>query len=172
MTSLSSPLETGTLRDSFRGVMASVCTPVSVVTALDGELPHGTTVSAFASLSMDPEMVMVALDQRSELLSVIRRTRTFGLNVLGSKQSELAMRFAGKGGVAKFAEVPWELSMGVPHIPGAAGFVACDVADLIVGGDHIVVFGAVTATHVGTTGPLTYHGRIFGTHIALDHVSI
>ncbi len=48
---------------AFRDVMAGVCTPVTVVTALDGDRPHGTTVSAFASLSMAPPMVLVALDR-------------------------------------------------------------------------------------------------------------
>ncbi len=57
----------------FRDAMATVCTPVAVVTAMDGERPHGTTVSAFASLSVDPPMVLVALDARSDLLTLVRR---------------------------------------------------------------------------------------------------
>jgi flavin reductase (DIM6/NTAB) family NADH-FMN oxidoreductase RutF len=48
--------------------MADVCTPVAVVTTLRGDRPHGTTVSAFASLSMSPPMVLVSLDLRSDLL--------------------------------------------------------------------------------------------------------
>ena len=52
------------LRERFREVMAGVATPVSVVTGMAGGLPHGTTVSAFASLSMDPPMVLVSLDRR------------------------------------------------------------------------------------------------------------
>jgi len=42
--------------------MGSVCTPVSVVTSYDSTRPHGTTVSAFCSLSLTPPMVLVALD--------------------------------------------------------------------------------------------------------------
>ena len=39
---------------AFREVMAGVATPVAVVTGLEDGLPHGTTVSAFSSLSMNP----------------------------------------------------------------------------------------------------------------------
>jgi flavin reductase (DIM6/NTAB) family NADH-FMN oxidoreductase RutF len=72
------------LSSLFRDVMSSVCSPVSVVTThLDGE-PFGTTVSAFASLSMSPPMVLVCLDESSDLLAAVRRTDRFGLNVLSS----------------------------------------------------------------------------------------
>src|SRR4051795_13253886 len=52
------------LQGHFREVMAGVAPPVSVVTAIARGLPHGTTVSAFASLSMDPPMVLVALGRQ------------------------------------------------------------------------------------------------------------
>src|SRR5690625_3651156 len=96
----------GEVVDAFREVMAGVCTPVSVVTGLDGASPHGTTVSAFASLSLEPPMALVALDRGSDLLTLLHTTRRFGINVLGSGQSELALRFARKGGTGKFADVP------------------------------------------------------------------
>jgi flavin reductase (DIM6/NTAB) family NADH-FMN oxidoreductase RutF len=105
MTTRSAP---PTLQSAFREVMASVCTPVSVVTAVADDRPHGTTVSAFASLSMTPPMVLVALDRGSDLLAVVRSTGRFGLNVLGSDQCALASTFARKG-PDKFAGVPWEL---------------------------------------------------------------
>src|ERR1700761_4692116 len=78
------------LPTTFREVMAGVCTPVSVVTALAGGTPHGTTVSAFASLSLDPPTVLVALHRGAAPLVMTRQTRHFGLNVLSSSQSGLA----------------------------------------------------------------------------------
>ncbi|WP_306943054.1 flavin reductase family protein [Streptomyces phaeochromogenes] len=68
-----------------------------MVTALDGDRPHGTTVSAFASHSLTPPMVLVSLDNRSQLLAVIRRTGRFGLNILGVHQADLATAFARTG---------------------------------------------------------------------------
>lgn len=159
------------LQDSFRSVMAGVCTPVSVVTAMAGGLPHGTTVSAFASLSMDPPMVLVSLDLTSELLAMVRESGSFGLNVLSSSQSSLARKFATKGGVGKFAGVRWDVAAGVPRLPGAGGFLACDVTNFVDGGDHVIVLGLVRAAETAPESPLTYHGRVFGTHAALDELS-
>lgn len=154
------------LQSAFRDVMAGVCTPVSVVTALSDGLPHGTTVSAFASLSMDPPMVLVSLDRGSELLGLIRGSGRFGLNVLGSDQSQMALNFARKGGAGKFAGVSWNLADGVPRIPGAGGFLSCDAADLVDGGDHVLVLGRVRAAETTAVPPLTYYARSFGTHAA------
>jgi flavin reductase (DIM6/NTAB) family NADH-FMN oxidoreductase RutF len=156
------------VRSAFRETMAGVCTPVAVVTAVAGSSPYGTTVSAFASLSMDPPMVLVSLDRTSDLLAVVNAGRRFGLNVLGTGQSDLALNFARKGGPAKFDGVEWSLHSDAPRLPGVGGFLACEVADLVEGGDHIVVFGRVVAAEVTPTRPLTYHAREFGTHTALD----
>ncbi|SDH03582.1 flavin reductase family protein [Klenkia brasiliensis] len=155
------------LTERFRSVMAGVATPVSVVTALDGDLPHGTTVSAFASLSMSPPMVLVSLDSGSDLLDLIRRTRRFGVNVLGSAQSALALSFARKG-TDKFVDVAWIADQGLPRLPGAPGWLACEVAELVAGGDHIIALGTVIDADTVDGAPLTYHGRLFGTHAPLQ----
>ena len=158
------------LQDTFREVMATVCTPVSVVTAMSGERPHGATVSAFASLSIRPPMVLVSLDTASELLSIIRETRMFGLNVLSRAQAELAALFARKGR-DKFVGVSWHFDSGVPRIAGASGFLACRAARLVQGGDHVVVLGDVLRADALDADPLTYRGRAFGTHVALKETA-
>jgi flavin reductase (DIM6/NTAB) family NADH-FMN oxidoreductase RutF len=163
---VTSPHQPG-LRATFRDLMAGVCTPVTVITGMSGDLPHGTTVSAFASLSMSPPMVMVALDRNSELLAVVRRTRRFGVNVLSSDQMVLALAFARKGGTAKFNGVDWEMDAAVPRIPGAGGFAGCRVAEFVDGGDHVVLLGEVLTAQAARSRPLTYHARAFGTHVPL-----
>ncbi len=150
----------------FRDAMATVCTPVAVVTAMDGERPHGTTVSAFASLSVDPPMVLVSLDARSDLLTLVRRGSRFGLNILGSDHAGAALRFARKGH-DKFDGVAWAEHVGVPRLQGVPGWLACEVTDLVPGGDHIVALGRVITAESGPGAPLTYHLRAFGTHSAL-----
>ncbi|WP_253828602.1 flavin reductase family protein [Prauserella aidingensis] len=169
------------LGERFRDVMAGVCTPVSVVTAVDPAAaaslpgdspagtprPHGTTVSAFASLSMEPPMVLAALDLRSDLLALLEPGTPFGVNVLGSDQSELAVRFAGKGR-DKFDGVTWNLSGGVPRLEGVPGWLACRVDRLVEGGDHVIALGLVTAAERTDTPPLTYHAREFGTHTTTE----
>jgi flavin reductase (DIM6/NTAB) family NADH-FMN oxidoreductase RutF len=151
---------------AFRAVMATVCTPVSVVTAMAGDRPHGSTVSAFASLSLNPPMVLVALDLGSDLLRHIRDSRAFGLNVLQEGQAALASSFARKGD-GKFDGVNWALQAGVPRLDGCAGWLGCVVERLVEGGDHIVALGRVIDAGHETAPPLTYHQRQFGTHQAL-----
>jgi flavin reductase (DIM6/NTAB) family NADH-FMN oxidoreductase RutF len=161
-----SPLAAGqatALQAAFRAAMASVCAPVSVVTTLVDGLPCGTTVNAFASLSMQPPMVLVSLDLGSDLLALMRQSGRFELNVLSS-QTGLALNSARKGGSAKFAGVPWEVAAAVPRIPEATGFVASAVGQLVPGGDHVAVFGHVLMAVSADRPPLTYLARVFGTH--------
>ena len=90
----------------FREALAAVAAPVGVVTSFDGDRPHGTTVSAFCSLSLDPPLVLVSLDRDSDLLRMVRESRRYGINVLAHDQEDLATRFARKG-VDKFDDVAW-----------------------------------------------------------------
>jgi flavin reductase (DIM6/NTAB) family NADH-FMN oxidoreductase RutF len=152
--------------DLFKAVMGSVCTPVTVVTAFDGERAHGTTVSAFMSLSLDPPMVLVALDQKSDLLAVLTGASRFGINILSHAQNGVAAQFATKGG-DKFAGIAWEPRSGAPHVLASACWFACEVAQLVPGGDHTIVLGNVVETDYLDHAPLTYHRRSFGTHTAL-----
>jgi flavin reductase (DIM6/NTAB) family NADH-FMN oxidoreductase RutF len=151
---------------AFRAVMATVCTPVSVVTAMAGDRPHGSTVSAFASLSLNPPMVLVSLDLSSDLLRHIRDSGAFGLNILHDGQAALAASFARKGD-DKFDGVSWVLQAGVPRLDGCSGWLGCTVDRLVDGGDHVVAFGRVIDAGQEAASPLTYHQRQFGTHQAL-----
>jgi len=148
---------------AFRSAMADVATPVTVVTSFDEARPHGTTVSAFTSLSLDPMMILVCLDRRSNLLRVVERTLRFGVNILGRDQSHLAMTFARKGD-DKFTGVDWTFDHGLPRLGGSPVWIACNVADLSDGGDHVIVLGAIEDTQTIDVPPLTYHRRVFGTH--------
>ena len=156
----------GVSPELFKSVMGSVCTPVTVVTAFDGARPHGTTVSAFCALSLTPPMVMVALDEASNLLQLLRAAPRFGINILGHTQDGVAGKFAVKGD-DKFAGVAWRSRSGAPYIHDSACWFACEVADLVPGGDHVVVLAHVLETEHLEDRPLTYHRREFGTHTSL-----
>lgn len=154
------------LQTDFRVAMGNVAAPVSVVTTYVDERPYGTTVSAFASLSMDPPMLLVSLQDSSHLLSLLRVGTAFGVNVLGSSQAEVAARFASRRD-DKFHGVEWSLVHGAPALPGTHAWVALRVAQLVPAGDHVLVLGDVLSAHGGQSAePLTYHQRSFGTHHA------
>ncbi|GHC40007.1 flavin reductase family protein [Streptomyces cinnamoneus] len=149
----------------FRDLMAGVCAPVTVVTATENGTPHGATVSAFASLSLRPPMVSVALDRTSRLLARIQRTGRFAVNVLGAGQQALALRFA-RHAADRFAGIRWEYEHALPRLHGAPGRLVCELASVAEGGDHLLLLGAVVHARTRTAAPLVYGHRAFGTHSA------
>ncbi len=151
------------LRTAFRGAMANVASPVAVVTALDDGVPHGTTVSAFCSLSMEPPMLLVSLDVESSLLHHVTVGGTLGVNVLSAAHDQLALRFAQRG-VDRFAGLEWFVTDGAPALPGVHAWVAIEVEQMVPAGDHVVVLGRATAAAAGSHRPLTYWQRSFGSH--------
>jgi flavin reductase (DIM6/NTAB) family NADH-FMN oxidoreductase RutF len=148
----------------FRDAMANVASTVTVITALGEGQPRGATVSAFMSLSLDPPMVLVALARTSSVLAAIHASGAFGVNVLGSDQAHLAARFAYLAGDEKFTGLDWTLAGGLPRLPGVPGWLACEVAEIVEGGDHLIVLGTVRDADTASRAPLTYHRRTFGTH--------
>src|SRR3954451_5878240 len=99
-------------QEAFLELMSGVCSPVTVVTATaaDGR-PHGSTVSSFASLSLDPPLVSFALGRASGLLAHLQPGDRVGVNILGVHQQELASTFARRhpGQGLKFDGVSWTI---------------------------------------------------------------
>lgn len=151
----------------FKEAMAHMACPVSIATGFDGDRPHGTTVSAIMSVSMDPELFMISLNRESDLLGFVERTGRFGVNILSDDQTELALTFAMKGD-DKFDSVSWSSSEGLPRIEGACTWLACSVERTTVDGDHVVLVGAVEDAWVdGGRMPLVYQGRRFSESVPI-----
>ncbi|MFS3128844.1 flavin reductase family protein [Nocardioides sp. Bht2] len=158
------PVQATTPTSAFRDVMANMAAPVSVITAAHDGVGSGATVSALMSLSMEPELIVVALDRRSATLTMIQRTRRFGVNILAADQGQVAMGFAAKG-EDKFAGLAHTLESGVPRLAGVSGWVRCTVERIQPGGDHVLISGLVESSfHDPERAPMTYQGRRFGTH--------
>jgi flavin reductase (DIM6/NTAB) family NADH-FMN oxidoreductase RutF len=147
--------------EAFRAAMADLPAAVSIVTttAADGT-PRGATVSAVASVSLRPAMLLVCLDERSDTLAVLDPGRHFLVHVAADGQQEQVMRFAGKG-AGKFDGVSWHTGMsGQPQLVGATVVLDCVVTALVPGGDHTVVLGRVEGIdHQPHTNPIVYHRR-------------
>jgi flavin reductase (DIM6/NTAB) family NADH-FMN oxidoreductase RutF len=134
-------------QQQFRDLMAGVCSPVTVVTTMADETPHGATVSSFASLSLDPPLVSVAFARDSRLLGQIQAAGRFGVNILGHDQDDLAIRFARRE-ADRFAVTRWFAEDGLPRLADAPGWMVCDLHQTVQAGDHL----------------LLYAHRTFGTH--------
>lgn len=146
--------------ETFRQVLGCVPTPVTVITTAVEDRAHGTTVSAFSSLSLDPPLVVISLDRGSELLSLVERSGRLGVNVLHEDQDTHAGRFARKG-TEKFAEVSWDYHRGLPRLDGCTAWLACSVRDLVPGGDHVLVTALVEHAERTRSSPLIYCERAF-----------
>ncbi|NEA43831.1 flavin reductase family protein [Streptomyces sp. SID11385] len=148
----------------FKDAMAALCSPVTVVTArrADGS-PCGVTVSAFASLSLDPPMVTIALDRRSSLLPAVRATGRLGVCLLGADDHQLALTFA-TSGTDRFAAVRWHHENGLPRLSEAPVWLECEATTLVEGGDHVLVLATVRAAGTRQAPTLAYQNRRFGTH--------
>jgi len=155
--------DTDVSEEDFRGLMSMICGPVVIVTTMSCGEPAGTTVSAFASLSLRPRLVMFALDRQSRLLDKVEDTGRFGVNVLQFAQAELATTFATKRD-DKFAGIEWSTRDGLPYLAGSPGWAVGSVHELVPGGDHIIVIGRIHDIASQTAAPLIYGGRTFGTH--------
>lgn len=150
-------------QQAFKDAMSQLAAAVAIVTTGTDDAPHGTTVSAFMSLSLEPPMVLVSLDKRSSLLAQLGVGAPIGINVLSTEQNALARRFASKG-IDRFAGVEWAVADGAPKLVGDHTWVAGTVGRIIEAGDHFLVLVDVHATEVNTNCPLLYWQREFGTH--------
>ncbi|HEV2638952.1 MAG TPA: flavin reductase family protein [Actinocrinis sp.] len=154
-------------RQRFRDLMASVCAPVTVVTTVRDAVVYGATASSLAALSLDPPLVTVAFDRGSAFLGQVVESGRFGVNVLSHRQHELAMTFARRD-VDRFEGTGWFSDDGLPRLPDTASWMACDLYQVVEGGDHLLLFGLVVAASRADHAPLVYSHRTFGTHSRFD----
>jgi flavin reductase (DIM6/NTAB) family NADH-FMN oxidoreductase RutF len=107
-------------------------------------------------------MILVSLDQNSDLLKIIQESGRFGVNVLASGQQSLATTFARKG-ADKFAGVAWYMDHGAPRLAGKGQWLVCRTDQLITAGDHVIIIGLVVHADTHSFEPLLYRQRAFGT---------
>jgi len=146
----------------FRRAMGLIPTPVTVVTAGGSEGPAGATANAVSSLSLAPMLMLACLDRGSRTLLAVQAANSFGVNVLGAGQEDLARAFSTKAPVAeKWEGVAWSDLAGVPALDGAIVRVSCELQDVIAGGDHVIVTGAVRELESDPGPALVFHDGVY-----------
>src|SRR4051812_20822795 len=126
----------------FREAIAHFATGVTVITTLNDGRPAGMTASAVASLSLDPVLLLVCINNRLPTHEAIEGSRRFVVNVLGAGQEELAVRFA-RPSPDKFAGVALREGAEPPVLADAIAYFVCDVHDRIPGGAPAIFTGLV-----------------------------
>ena len=154
--SASPALETA-CSDVFRRVCGRFATGITVVSVLDcNGRPHGITVNSFASVSLDPPLVMVSLSLRNSALEHFLESAHFGINVLADDQEHHSRRFA-KHGEDRFEGVNWQgAESGAPLIDGALAHLECARERWFEAGDHAVLIGQVLRAGCREGRPLLY----------------
>ena len=146
----------------FREVVSHFTSGVVVVTAVDG-VRYGVTASAVSSLSMDPPMLLVCLNNKLATTEVIGRTRRFAINILGADHADVAMQFA-KPHADKFRGVETvEGLYDLPLLSDALAQLECEAEATVAAATHTIFLGRVLGARARSGDPLAYFRGKFGT---------
>lgn len=149
----------------FRAAVGHYASGITIVTGMDGAAPAGFTCQSFSSLSLDPPLVTFNVMKTSTTYPRIAASGRFAVNFLADEQQLLANQFA-RSGTDKWAGVDWHRTPnGNPVLPGALGWVDCELWTEHEAGDHTLIIGRVVDLGVGGPGvgkPLLYFRGAYG----------
>ncbi|MFF4598561.1 flavin reductase family protein [Amycolatopsis sp. NPDC001319] len=149
--------------------MGRFATGVAVVTTVFDGVPHGMTVNSLTSVSLSPPLVLVCLTTGARTTEAVVSAGRFALNVLSTRQEQLALRFARRG-EDHFSGLPVKTGAhAVPVIPDALVHLECSVHRLLTAGDHEVVIGEVLKVCSRDGEPLGFLGGRFSDVVDRGH---
>ena len=140
----------------LRKVLGRFATGVTVVsTQLDGEI-HAMTANSFTSVSLEPPLILVSIDRRARMHTLLPRTRAFTVSVLAREHEDAAWHFAGR---PCLEDDPFEDGA----IRGAIARLECSLYAAFDAGDHTLYLGLVGALDRAPGEPLLFHDGAFST---------
>lgn len=151
----------------FRNAMGSFATGVTVITTETNGIPHGMTANAFMSQSLNPKLVIISLKEDAQMLTKIKESGYFSVNVLSEEQQHLSMIFAGQ--IKSEEKIQFDYLDGKPVIPGALAQLVCQVKSEYIEGDHTLFVGEVTFINLNDGEPLIFSK---GKYRKLDKASL
>jgi flavin reductase (DIM6/NTAB) family NADH-FMN oxidoreductase RutF len=149
--------------EEYRHAMRLFPAGVTIVTIKAGDTRHGLTVSAFASVSPDPPLICVIIDQEHHGYRLLeKKGAVFAVNILGEDQAELSNRFAWVKDEDRFAMGDWgTAATGAPILRDALAWLDCTIHDRFDTGTHTIYIGEVQAHAIPRPvgEPLVYWNR-------------
>jgi flavin reductase (DIM6/NTAB) family NADH-FMN oxidoreductase RutF len=141
-----------------RRILGHFATGVTVVTAyLDGDI-YGMTANAVTSLSLNPPLILVAVDKTAAMHESLTASGCFAVNILTDEQEHLSRRFAMRGR-KEVDDLKWiKAASGAPVLADALAWVDCRLAEILPGGDHSIFLGEILAGEARDGSPLLYFG--------------
>jgi flavin reductase (DIM6/NTAB) family NADH-FMN oxidoreductase RutF len=154
----------------FRQVMGRFASGVTVVTTRCNSIIAGLTVSSFASLSLDPPLILICVDQASGTLEILRDSKIFAVNILTSQQVELSRCFAApsEDRFEHFCHASYHTAAtGAPILDDVLAFIDTRLVAEYPGGDHVIFVGQIEA--MGTAGQVIFANKERKSHNTLIH---
>lgn len=140
----------------FRDALGRFASGVAVVTTLHRGHAHGMTASAFVSVSLDPPLVLVSLDNGSHMHRILPDIGRYGVSVLAEDQESFSRHFAGQ--TAHEVDIPIIERRGMPLLAGAVAHFVVEVVDMHPAGDHTLYIGRVEHLESNSERPLLFYG--------------
>jgi 3-hydroxy-9,10-secoandrosta-1,3,5(10)-triene-9,17-dione monooxygenase reductase component len=149
-------------RRTLRHALGEFATGVTIVTALRADgTPAGVTINSFASVSLEPPLVLWSLGLQASVLTVFEGCRHYAVNVLAADQTEYSQRFAQSQG-DPFAGIDLESgASGTPMLPGCCAWFECRNQMRHAGGDHLIFVGHVENFRRQDKPPLIFHRGLY-----------
>lgn len=152
-------------RTAFVSAMSGAVTSVNVVTTDGIGGMFGVTVSAMASVSADPPMLLVCVNQRSPACAAIRENGVFCVNLLAANQHDISDVFAGhprEGEAFDFGCAEWQATTtGAVRLPDAASTFDCVLHSSQDAGTHTIFVGRVVDVTATESAPLAHCRRTY-----------
>lgn len=140
----------------YRNALGRFASGVTIVTTRDSDRTHGMTANSFVSVSLNPPLILVSVDNRAAMNLILPVTRYFGVSVLAEQQEPLSDHFAGR--VVEGLQIPFVEKHDVPVIDGAVAHFVARVTDVHPAGDHTLFIGHVEFFEIREARPLLFHG--------------
>jgi flavin reductase (DIM6/NTAB) family NADH-FMN oxidoreductase RutF len=131
---------------------------VAVVSCRAGDEPHGTTVNGFTSVSLDPPLVLVAINRHSKLCARITQ-QCFAISILGQDGQAHALHFAGHH--QPQLTIQWNVDGVAPRLAGTVAYLECSPWRTYDGGDHVLQVGRVEQFGAAPGKPLLFYSSAF-----------
>jgi len=142
--------------------MRRFATGVTIVTTRNGDVIHGFTVNAFASVTADPPTVLVCVNKTSRAHPLIAQSSSFCVNILGLEQQTLAEQFMTAEPHERFNNVTHRAGpSGSPILDDVLAYVDCAVEQEITSGTHTIFIGRVLESGERAGAPLGYYDRAY-----------
>jgi flavin reductase (DIM6/NTAB) family NADH-FMN oxidoreductase RutF len=141
--------------------MGHFASGVTIMTTTASGRMHGMTVSAFASQSLDPLLILVSVERSTEMHKLVMASRAFAINILGEHGEGTARFFADNARLKgpEFVEGGYHIGVsGAPLLDEATASIEAVVHSVLEAGDHSIIVGRVTALDVRSDAePLVYY---------------